>query len=194
LGLEELIGRLERDAAARIATIEAEAQAEVDAVEASAARAASRISEEALAARRAERRVRLDRELSEARHTARADRLRAEHALLARVMDRASALLLGDDIDRGEALTWALPARVAEALRFVEGRAARVRCRPALAPSIRSATAGRAGVAVEEVPSMAPGFSVVAEDGSLEVDDTLPSRLRRLRPRLLIELLAEVER
>ena len=38
---------------------------------------------------------------------------------------------------------------------------------------------------------MAPGFSVAAEDGSLEVDDTLPSRLEQLRP--LIELLAEVD-
>jgi vacuolar-type H+-ATPase subunit E/Vma4 len=194
LGLEELIGRLERDAAARIAAIEARAKAEVDAIEASAAEAAARVSEETLADRRAQRRARLDRELSEARHAARADELRAQHALLARVMDRASALLLREDLDRDESLLRALPARVADALRFVEGRAAGIRCRPAVAPAIRSATAGQAGITVEEDPSMAPGFSVAAEDGSLEVDDTLPARLQRLRPRLLIELLAEVEK
>jgi vacuolar-type H+-ATPase subunit E/Vma4 len=192
LGLEELIGRLERDAEARVAAIEARAQAEVGALDAAAAEASSRASEDALASRRAQRRIRLERELAEARYTARGDRLRAEHDLLERVMARAAVLL--DGLDRDDAFLSALPARVTEALRFVEGHAARIRCRPALAPSLRGATAGREALTVEEAPSMAAGFSVITDDGAVEVDDTLPSRLQRLRPRLLIELLAEVDR
>jgi vacuolar-type H+-ATPase subunit E/Vma4 len=192
LGLEELIGRLELDASARVAAIEARAQTEIDAFDAAAAEASSRVRDDALAGRRAQRRVRLDRELAEARYAARGDRLRAEYALLERAMARAAVLLDGMDCD--DAVLSALPARVAEALRFVEGQAARIRCRPALAPSLRTATAGRERQTIEEVPSMPAGFVVVTDDGAVEVDDTLPSRLLRLRPRLLIELLTEVDR
>jgi hypothetical protein len=88
----------------------------------------------------------------------------------------------------------ALPERLNGALGFLGGRTARVRCRPALAAAVRSALAGRGGVTVEELPTSPPGFSVVANDGSVEVDDTLPARLDRLRRRLLIELLPEVDR
>ena len=195
MGLEELVGRLERDAAARIAAIEARAQAEVDAIAVEAARSSASVSEQALTARRAERRARLDRELAAARHAARADRLRAEHSLLGRIMDRAAALL--DEMDHDDAVVRALPERLSSALRFVEGRAARILCRPVLSPAVRAAcatlvAAGREAVTVEEVASTAAGFSVIAADGSVEVDDTLPSRLERMRPRLSIVLLAEV--
>jgi len=192
LGLDELLGRLERDADARVAAIEARARAEVATIDAAAAQASSQARGQKLAGLRADRRAHLDRELAKARHGARRDRLGAEHALLDRVMVRAGTLL--PELESDEAYLSTIPERLAEALRFVEGRAARVRCRPALAPALRGGLEGRADVTIEELATMPPGFSVVATDGSVEVDDTLPARLERLRPRLLIELLAEVRR
>jgi len=192
LGLEELLGRLERDAGARIAEIEARAQGEIDAIEGVAAQQASRASEEALASLRAQRRTRLEHEIAEARLSARADRLRAEHALLERVLIRAAQLL--EVLPLTESALSALSGRLSEALPYLDGRAARVLCRPAFAPALRKITSARRDVTLEEVTSMPPGFSVVADDGSVEVDDTLASRLRRMRPRLLVELLARVDR
>jgi len=192
LGLDELISRLERDADARIAAIQARARADVDAIAAESERTSSREGDEALARRRSERRAQLDRELAEARQRARADVLRAQYALLDHVMARAGASL--DAMESDDAYRAALPERLLDALRFVEGRGARVRCRPALAAAVRSAVAGHGDVTVEEVPSMTAGFCVVARDGSVEVDDTLPARLERLRPRVLVQLLTEIER
>lgn len=191
MGLDQLIGRLERDADARVADVEARARAEVEAIEASAGRVAAHARDDALARRHAERRARLDREVSAARRHARGARLRAELALLDRVLARAASLL--DGAERDAAYVSALPRRLQDALRFVEPRESLVRCRPAMAVAVRDATAGRHDVAIEEVPAMAAGFTVAARDGSVEVDDTLPARLERARPRLLIELLAEVD-
>lgn len=192
MGLEELLHRLERDADKRVADIEARARGEIEAIEATAAQESSRESEAALTSLRTQRRARLEHELSEVRRAARADRLRAEHALLERVLGRAAELLDGITID--DRYLSAVSARLLEALLFVEGRAARVRCRPALAPALRRATSARADVTVEEIASMPAGFSVVTGDGSVEVDDTLATRLQRMRPRLMLELLAEVDR
>jgi len=190
LAIEELIGRLERDANARVAAVEARAQAEVQAIEAAAEQASAKARGDALAGRRAQRRSRLDLEVAEARQAARAERLRAEHALLERVLSRAEELL--ERMDRDDAYLSTMPDRLDEAFCFVDERGARVRCRAGLAPAVRAAIAGRGDVTVEEVPAMPVGFRVIARDGSVEVDDTLRTRLEQLRPRLLMELLAEV--
>jgi vacuolar-type H+-ATPase subunit E/Vma4 len=192
LGLDELIDRLERDADARVASIEARAKSDAEAILAVADQASARAAEDALARRHEQRRGTLDRQIAEAKHRARGDRLRAEHALLERVMKRAGALL--EEATQSETYASALPERVTEALRFVEGRAVRVRCLPSLAPAMRRAIAGRDDVTLEEVPGMPAGFSILAHDGSVGVDETLAARLERLRARLFIELLAEVDR
>ncbi len=170
----------------------ARASTEVQSIAAAAALASAHTRDEELAGRRLQRRARLDREVAEARQAARAERLRAEHALLDRVLSRAGALL--DEMGLDEAYLSTLPRRVDEALRFVDEHGARVRCRPTLAPAVRAAVAHHDVVTVEEVSAMPVGFSVVARDGSVEVDDTLAARLERLRPRLMIELLAEADR
>lgn len=192
MGLEELLGRLERDAGARIAEIEARTRGEIDAIEGAAAQEASRAGEEELASLRAHRRTRLEHEIAEARQSARSDRLRAEHALLERVLIRAAQLL--EVLPLTESALSALSARLSEALPYMDGRAARVRCRPALASTLRKVISTHGDVTLEEVASMSAGVSVVADDGSVEVDDTLASRLQRMRPRLLVELLAGVDR
>jgi vacuolar-type H+-ATPase subunit E/Vma4 len=192
LGLEELLGRLERDAEARVAEIEAHVRGEIAAIETAAAQESSRASEEARASLRTQRRTRLEHEIAGAKLAARADRLRAEHALLERVLTRTAQLL--ELLPADESHLSELSKRLLDALPFVEGRAARVRCRPALASAMREVASTRADVTVEEVASMPAGFTVVANDGSVEVDDTLASRLRRMRPHLLIELQAAVDR
>jgi vacuolar-type H+-ATPase subunit E/Vma4 len=190
VGIDELVSRLEHDADARIAELQARARAEVTAIADTADQASARARAGTLAGLRAQRRTRLEREVVGARQAARAAQLRAEHAFLDRVMTRAGELL--ETMERDEAYVSSLPGRLVEALAFVDPRGARVRCRPSLAAAVRLAVAAR-DVTVEEVAGMAVGFTVVAGDGSVEVSDTLPARLERLRPRLLIELLAEAD-
>jgi len=111
-----------------------------------------------------------------------------------RSIAREATGALLEEATQSETYASALPERVTEALRFVEGRAVRVRCLPSLAPAMRRAIAGRDDVTLEEVPGMPAGFSILAHDGSVGVDETLAARLERLRARLFIELLAEVDR
>ena len=107
------------------------------------------------------------------------------------MLSRARELL--ETLEGDSSYLASLPGRLAEALAFLDERGARARCRPALAPTVRAALAGR-GVVVEEVTGMAAGFVLVAGDGAVEVDDTLARRLERLRLRLQVELLAEIDR
>lgn len=189
MGLEELVARLERDAAARVAEIEARAQLEIDAIEAEDALTASRRQADALASERARRRELLDRELAEARRRARAEALRARHAIVDRVMARAGELL--DRAPKDPAYLSTQGARLRRAMGFFAGGAV-VRCRPELAPAAREALKEIEGVVVEETPGMAAGVTLSARDGSMDIDDTLPARLARLRDELAIELLREV--
>ena len=189
MGLEELVARLERDANARIAEIEARSRREIDALEAESALAASRRQADALAVERARRRELLDRELAEARRRVRDEALRARRAIVDRIMARAGELLDGASGD--PAYVSAVGGRLRHALRFF-GAGAVVRCRAELAPAIRHALEGLADVVVEEAPGMAAGVTLSARDGSMDIDDTLPARLARLRDELAIELLREV--
>lgn len=191
MGLPELVARLERDAEARVAAIDAGARAEVDALQAEARRLAVSTREDDLATRRATRRAKLARELAEAARRARIDRLRAQHALVDRVLARACELFEGCEHD-AEYLA-ALPRRVAEALACVDPPAV-IRCRPALAGIVRSLLADRHDVVCEEVTGMPVGITVRARDGSVEIDDTLPARLERARARLAIRIVGEVSR
>lgn len=195
MGFAELVARLERDADARVAAIESRARADVDAALAEGARSASATRERALAARRDARRARLALELAEARRRARADELRALHGVVDRVMQRAGELLDRIDRDSDPASLAALPAQIAAALRYVSGVDAVVRCRPSLAPLVRAAVAGHdARLAVEEAADMPVGVAIRAQDGSVEVDDTLPARLARMRRRLAVDVAARVVR
>jgi len=190
MGIDDLIARLERDADARVAAIDARARAEVQTIRDAAKEASVLASHRALAARRTARRARLAEEIAVAKRQARAVRLVAEHSLLEQVMARAAALL--DGADRDAVYLSSLRERIAGALRYMEGAAVAVRCRPALVPAVRAALEGRRDVTVLPVATMAAGFTAVARDGTVEVDDTLPARLARMRPRLLIRLFAEV--
>ena len=189
MGLEELVARLERVADARVAEIRALATAEKDEIDAASAARSARHREEALAARAAERRTKLDQELALARQRAHAERLAAEYALLERVFARTRELIAVHD--RDPVYVAVVPHQLERALRFVEGQPIVVHCRPALAGAVRAALGTRADASVEESAEAAVGARIALRDGSMEVDDTLLGRLARLRPRLAMELVGE---
>jgi vacuolar-type H+-ATPase subunit E/Vma4 len=189
MGLEELVARLEQDADTRVAEIEARSRREVDAIEAESARAASRRQTDVLAEQRAERRARLGRELAEARRRTRAEALRARGTVVDRVMARAAQLL--DAAPRDPAYVSAVAGRLRLALGYF-GDGVVVRCRPELAPAVTEALAAVAGAVMTEEPAMAAGVTLSARDGSMDIDDTLPTRLAAMRDELAIEVLREL--
>lgn len=190
MALPDLIARLERDAEARIAELMARTEAEAETLLAEASRATQTHRDEELTARRLVRRARLDRELSEARHRARADRLNAQHALLTTIFDRARVLIPA--IAASAAYAEVLPTHLLDALRYVEGLRVIVRCAPAFTERLKTVLAGRDDVAIVEEPQLAAGLTVSTPDETVFIDDTLVQRLSRLEPRLRVELLAEV--
>lgn len=190
MGLQDLISRLERDAERRIAELRDKAQAEAEGLLAEAARESAAHRERELGLRRGARKGRYERALAEARQRARADRLRAQHELLARIFTRARELI--PEVAASDAYAAALGAHLAEALRYVEGTRAVVRCAPAHLAVVQPLLAARDGVELVEDPSLAPGVVVTTADESVAIDDTLPARLARFEPRLSVELIAEV--
>jgi vacuolar-type H+-ATPase subunit E/Vma4 len=191
VGLAELVTRLERDAEARVAEIDARARDDTAAIAAESERAAAQAREGALAARRQERQRRLDRELAEARGAARARRLLAEHAVVARVLARARAML--DDPACDEAYRSSLRSAIARALAYFEGDVV-VRCAPALADDARRALVERAGARVDASSAHRAGFVMASADGSMSVDETLAARLGRTWAACAVVIVAEASK
>jgi vacuolar-type H+-ATPase subunit E/Vma4 len=186
MALDDLIARLDRDGARRVAELRAKADAEAGALLAQAAVASGEHREAELARRRVARQALLGAELAEARQRARADRLRAQRERLAQIFARARALMPSFAASPGYAA--ALPGHLEEALRFVEGLAVEVACAPAFAPLVRALVQARPGATLREDAALAPGVLVSAADGSVFIDATLPARLSELEPALEVEL------
>jgi vacuolar-type H+-ATPase subunit E/Vma4 len=182
MGLEELVRRLERDADARVAAVEAKAREAIAAIEAEAARDAEAREAEELAKKRAARTLRAERDLSVARLRANAEVLAARQAMFDRVIARARELL--DRACSDEAYRATVPEQIRAALEFTHA-AAVVRCRPELAELARAIAD-----VVSEDPAMPAGF--VVEAGSLVIDETLVAKLARMRDALVMELAREM--
>ncbi len=187
MALDDLIARLERDTAARVAAVQARAEGEAAELLAEAARRRDEIVRCELAARRAMRTARLDGELARARQRSRAERLAAERALIDQVLQRARALI--DEAGREPNFVRAVARQTIEALRYVEGLAPRVRARPELELALRPVAP-----ALDLDASMPFGAVVSAGDGSVRIDETLAARLERMGPALAVELHKELER
>jgi vacuolar-type H+-ATPase subunit E/Vma4 len=187
MSLEELVARLERDAEARVAAIEAKAREEIDAFESERARAASTRDAAELAKKRDARARASERVLSTARRRASSDVLRARHEVFDRAIARAAELL--ESANGDAAYRASLPARLEDALAHAqETGGAIVRCRADLADAVRTALGERAEVRVDE--AVASGFVLEAAD--MMIDETLASRLARMRDALVMALAAEV--
>jgi vacuolar-type H+-ATPase subunit E/Vma4 len=184
MALSDLISRLEQEAQSRVLAVERQTGADVSAIEAETARAVAEIAAHHLDRERAERRVVEQRELALARREARGRELAARRAQLARILERARALV-------PEAASWpayaaALPSHLDEALSFLEGLHPRVRCQAEAARQLEAALGRHADATLTVDESVGPG--IVAETASVIVDNTLAARLARAEIDLAVEL------
>lgn len=182
-----------------LAALDAEADARAEQELAAARAEATRITDAAavqLAAARAARvndvesKVRRETEarLSAERRRARTEVLRERHAMVERVL-AAAAACFPSAITGGRV---PLERHLTEALAYIEGAGARVRCRPELRPQLE-ALAATHGLKLEEEPAAGWGVDAVDASGRIEVDNTLEARLERMRAVLAVALAQRVE-
>ena len=125
------------------------------------------------------------------RHAAMEAVLLARTRVVARVLERARALL--PDAGQKEAYLSTLGSELMEALQFVDGEGAVVRCSAALAPAVREGLRDRPEVKVETEADLGTGFVVVGAEGSVVVDGRLETRIDRLASVLAIEIHARLQ-
>ena len=131
------------------------------------------------------------RAIATERHAAMRAVLVARTQLVDRVLRRTRGLLPEAAVD--ERYLTALGAELAEALQFVDGVDAVVRCSPALEPAVRSALSDRPHVRVQPDQEIGTGFIVVGAGGSVIVDGQLETRIDRLASTLAIEIHARLQ-
>lgn len=190
MALSDLISRLEEEAQSQVQAIQREAEAEVRAMNAETDQAITDATARHFERERAGRQALLQRELALARRQARARELEACHAQLARILNRARALV--PEIAGSTPYVDALPLHLEEALSFLEGLRPRVRCQAAFAPLLQATLARHDGAELVIDDSTGAGVAVEAADGSVVVDNTLAARLARAETRLAIELLRKL--
>lgn len=185
MAVEALIARMAVDAHARIAELQAMADAEVAAIERSRAQAALHDQSAVMTERQAVRDQRHAEERALAQREAAAQRLAAQHALVERAFTRALALAAAE-----QRVIASLPALVQELARHLDGQRATLRCRPAIAPALQRAAQGLVKATLSTDSSLPPGFIATTQDGRCTIDATLPAQLAALRPLLQAGLLA----
>src|SRR5512144_1121146 len=192
MGLEHLLEALERDADAQVEQTLAQARAEADRITTESAAALEQRCRAAAAARASARVQDVEHAVTLARREARRSLLEARERLLERVFTAARAELPA--AAAGPAYRASLPAALSGALAAVGSDQAVIRCPATLAPDVeRARPRGSTSVAVEVDPASGSGFRVASTDGAVEIDDTLESRLDRLRFILARRVLAQVE-
>ena len=131
------------------------------------------------------------RAIAAERHVAMRAVLLARTRVVERVLERVRALL--PEAARSEGYLSALGGELAEALQFVDGDGAVVRCSTALEPSVRKALRDRPELRVESEAGRGTGFIVVGAGGSVVVDGQLETRIDRLASTLAIEIHARLQ-
>lgn len=178
------------------------AEATVESILGTARAEAERLRTEAdqrIESRRTE--VRRDREaahgaearvaVAAARHAAMGSVLLARTRLVDRVLERARSLL--PEAAQSEAYGSTLGAELEEALQFVDGDGAVVRCTLALADAVVAALRSRPEVSAQPSNELGTGFIVVGAGEAVHVDGRLETRLDRLASALAIQIHARVE-
>ena len=192
MGLEQLLEALERDADAQVEQILAAARAQAARITGESATAVQRRREEAVADRERARSREVEHAVTLARREARRSILEARERLLERVFAAVRADLPAAAASAAYQAT--LPTALADALTAVGATQAVIRCPQALARCMeRARPESASGVSVQVDPASGSGFRVASTDGAVEVDDTLESRLERLRPMLARRILAQLE-
>ena len=183
MALSDLLRRLEEEADARIAALQASARAEAAGI---AADAAARLSERhatAMASREAALRAAAARASISARRESAAQVLAARDETLQRILGRMEQLL--EERRGSEAVLARASADLDAALGYVDGPVS-VRCRPELVTWVSGRLAAGARDAVQADPGVGTGAVLRATDGSVEIDATVEQRLARLRPELTV--------
>jgi vacuolar-type H+-ATPase subunit E/Vma4 len=130
------------------------------------------------------------RAIAAERHAAMRAMLIARTQVVDRVLERARALLPSAAMD--QRYLRSLGAELTEALKFVDGDDAMVRCSPQLEAAVRKALSDRPRVRVEAEKEMGTGFIVVGASESVLVDGQLETRIDRLASSLAIEIHARL--
>ncbi len=191
MGLEHLLEALERDANAQIEQLLAQARAEADGLTTAMAAALAQRQGAAADARERTRLIEVEQAVTRARRAARRSVLEARERLLERVFAAARGELPA--AAAGAGYRAGLPAALAGALAAVGGAEAVIRCPEALARDLeRLRPPATPPVRVVVDPAAGSGFRVTSTDGAVEVDETLESRLDRLRPELARRVLAQL--
>lgn len=189
MALEHLLAAIARDGEAAVARELDAARSEAERILAEARARVEARRADRLAARERELRASLEAELAAERRRAAGELLRARWRLVERILEAARAELPAAVESAGFAEV--LPAQLDDALAYLGDDGGVVHCPPALAPLVSTLLAGRPGISVEPSTGLL-GIRVEA-NGAVEVDDTLDARLRRLGPRLAMDLLRLAE-
>lgn len=190
MALQDLVARLEQEARAQVEAIERAASAEVRDIEAATEVAvrdaeARHLAREALARRQAHQ-----RQLALLGRDLRARELDARQALVTRILERARQFL--PDAAASPEYAAALPRHGEEALSYLDGLPARVRCASRFAALVAPLVDARPHVELAVDDALGPGLVAEAADGSVVVDNTLAARLSRAEPDLVIALAREL--
>ncbi len=180
--LDQLLAALQRDARAAADAITADAAREAERIVAAADAEVAAQRDAATRAALARARAVADQSVSEAARAVRREVLVARDAMLERVFAAAVARL-PEALGRADYLA-SLDARVAEALRCVGDAPAVVRASPQLEQPLRALRSAQPRLSLEVDRDGNAGFVLIANDGSVTVEDTLQSRMRRDRPSL----------
>lgn len=186
--IDALLATLERDADAAVARVLQDARAAADAIMAESERRIAARRAQTLGRRETTARAQLERALAGARQKARETVLNARAALLERVFAVLRVTLPA--VAASPAYLAGLPGELARIAACIGEQAATIHCAGALAPALRRLITSNGHVRIRVDTSISAGFRTVTEDGTLEVDATLASRLERLRPRLALDALA----
>jgi len=191
MALPDLISRLEQEAQNQVDAIQREADVEVRAIEAETGRTIADLTARHLELERTRRHIAYQRELAHAHREARARELDARRTQIARILDRARALV--PEVAASTAYAEELPAHIDEALSFLDGLRPRLRCHPAFAHIAQSVITRHTGAELVIDESVGPGVVAQAADGSVVVDATLATRLVRAESILAVEMSRELD-
>ena len=130
--------------------------------------------------------------IGEATLDSRRELLDAQHALVDEVLNRATARL-ASLVSEARITDAQLVKRLRDAARYVSGEASVIRCRVEMLERMHRIVSVEWPSARVEADDTATGFRVLDEAGRTTIDDTLETRLIRLRAELAIEICRVVE-
>lgn len=189
--MDALVRELERQAREESQRILAEARAEAGRIQREARLEARRQRRRRVERLEEELRTKASQQVASVRRECREEVLRARDEHLDRVFRHAATLL--PDAARSPRYLESLDVRVREAVSYLADREWRLRCSPEHLEKIRGALAATEHEGeISADPELETGFLVEAHDGSVTVDATLSTRLRRRRPWLAVEVLRDV--